>query len=368
MDRNRRIIRTSIIGIAANCMLAAFKAFIGIISGSIAIILDAINNLSDALSSVITIIGTKLAGKAPDRKHPLGYGRIEYISAAIISVIVLYAGITSLVESAKKIISPSLPEYNKWSLIIVAAAVIVKIVLGTYVKKVGEEVNSDSLIASGEDAKLDSVISLSTFVTAIIFIRFGVSLEAYLGAIISVVIIKSGLEMLRDTLSQILGERMSAEFTRDIKATVASFPEVYGAYDLILHNYGPDRYVGSIHIEVAENISMRELDSLERHIAEAVYEKHGVIIEAVGIYSKNSESSKAGRMRNEISQICLQYDNVKQIHGFYLDETKMRIVFDMVVSFDEKDRNGLKEKVIAKLKEKYPDYEFAIALDRDISD
>jgi cation diffusion facilitator family transporter len=213
-SRSRTIVRTSVIGIAANAFLAAFKAVIGIISGSIAITLDAVNNVSDAASSVITIIGTKLAGKAPDRKHPFGYGRIEYLTAMIISVIVLYAGVTSLVESVKKIITPETPEYSTVSLIIIGAAVVVKIILGRYVKSVGKKVNSDSLINSGEDATLDSIISAATLAAALIFIFTKVSLEAYLGAIISLVIIKSGIGMLRETLSKILGERADAELRR----------------------------------------------------------------------------------------------------------------------------------------------------------
>ena len=194
-SREKTIIRTSIIGIIANVFLAAFKAVIGIMTHSIAIVLDAVNNISDAGSSLITIVGTKLAGKEPDKKHPFGYGRIEYLSAMIISVIVLYAGITSFVESVKQIIHPETPEYNT------------VILLGRYVKGVGEKVNSDSLVNSGEDATLDSVISASTLVAAGIFMIFHISLEAWLGAIISVVIIKSGIEMLRDTISKILGEQ-----------------------------------------------------------------------------------------------------------------------------------------------------------------
>ena len=202
-SREKTIIRTSIIGIIANVFLAAFKAVIGIMTHSIAIVLDAVNNISDAGSSLITIVGTKLAGKEPDKKHPFGYGRIEYLSAMIISVIVLYAGITSFVESVKQILHPETPEYNTISLIIVAVAVAVKVLLGRYVKSIGEKVNSDSLINSGEDATLDSVISASTLVAAGIFMIFHISLEAWLGAIISVVIIKSGVEMLRDTISKI---------------------------------------------------------------------------------------------------------------------------------------------------------------------
>ncbi|WP_242834874.1 cation diffusion facilitator family transporter [Butyrivibrio sp. AE3006] len=368
MDRKSIIIRTSIIGIVTNCLLAGFKAAVGILSGSIAIVLDAVNNLSDALSSIITIVGTKLAGKAPDRKHPLGYGRIEYISAAIISVIVLYAGITSFVESVKKIIHPELPSYGVPSLIIVAVAIVVKIVLGTYVKKTGEKVNSDSLIASGEDAKLDSVISASTLIAAIIFIFSGISLEAWLGAIISIVIIKAGSEMLRDTLSQILGERMSPEFTQNIKKTIAAFKEVNGAYDLILHNYGPDKIVGSVHIEVPEDITIKRLDSLQREIVMKVYEEHGVAIEAVGIYSQNSDNSVAGKLHNDVVRVVKRHKHIKQIHGFYLDEVRERVSFDMVVTFDEKDVEKLRRDVYDELRKEFPEYDYIINIDRDISD
>ena len=157
--RDEIIVKTSVIGIVTNVLLATFKAFVGLASNSIAIVMDAVNNISDAASSVITIVGTKLAGKEPDKEHPFGYGRIEYLSAMLISIIILYAGVTAFVESVKKIISPEVPDYSTASFVIVAVAVITKIVLGSYVKKTGEKVNSDSLINSGEDARLDSVIS-----------------------------------------------------------------------------------------------------------------------------------------------------------------------------------------------------------------
>ena len=265
-SREKTIVKTSIIGIIANVFLAGFKAVIGLMTHSIAIVLDAVNNISDAGSSLITIVGTKLAGKEPDKKHPFGYGRIEYLSAMIISVIVLYAGVTSLVESVKQIIHPETPEYNTVSLIIVAVAVVVKILLGRYVKGVGVKVNSDSLINSGQDATLDSVISASTLVAAGVFLLFHISLEAWLGAIISLVIIKSGIEMLRDTISQILGERNDVELASGIKKTVMSFPDVQGAYDLVLNNYGPDSWNGSVHIEVPDTYSAAQLDQLLREI------------------------------------------------------------------------------------------------------
>ena len=234
--RDAAIVRTSIIGIVANVLLAAFKAFIGLASNSIAIVMDAVNNISDAASSVITIVGTKLAGKEPDKKHPFGYGRIEYLSAMIISLLVLYAGITAFTESVKKILHPETPDYSLVSLIIVGVAVVVKILLGRYVKSVGEKVHSDSLVNSGEDATLDSIISASTLVAAVVFLLFHVSLEAWLGAIIALVIIKSGLEMLRDTLSKLLGEGADAELAREMRKTILQQPEVSGVYDLIMHN------------------------------------------------------------------------------------------------------------------------------------
>ena len=172
MNRDKVIVRTSIIGILANIFLASFKAAVGIISSSIAIVLDAVNNLSDVMSSVKTIIGTKLARKRPDKAHPYGYGRVENLSATFIAVIVLYAGVTSFVESVKKIIHPAVPDYSAAAIIIVASAVVVKIILGIYVKKKGESVNSDSLISSGKDAMLDSVISFSTLIAAAVYLIF----------------------------------------------------------------------------------------------------------------------------------------------------------------------------------------------------
>lgn len=367
-DRNRIIIRTSIIGIVANVFLAAFKVGIGIMSHSIAIVLDAVNNLSDAVSSVITIIGTKLAGKQPDKKHPLGHGRIEYLSATIISVIVFYAGITSFTESIKKILNPETPDYSTVTLIIIAVAVIVKILLGRYVKGIGEKVNSDSLIASGSDATLDAVISASTLVAAIIFIYSGISVEAWLGAFISVIIMKAGFEMLRDTVSQILGERVDSTLSKSIKMTVASFPEVKGAYDLVLHSYGPDTYMGSVHIEVLDTMTARELDKLMRDITHKVFDEHKVIMEGISIYSVNTQNDKAQDMLLKCREIVMSRDHVLQMHGFYLDEERKTVNFDVIIDFAAKDRNKIFEDIVSDIRKTFPEYSIELTMDADISD
>ncbi len=368
MSRDRIIIRTSIIGIAANVFLALFKAAVGIMSHSIAIVLDAVNNISDAASSLITIVGTKLAGKDPDRKHPFGYGRIEYLTAMIIAVIVLYAGLTSFTESVKKIIEPETADYSAVTLLIVAVGVLVKIVLGRYVKKIGEKVNSDSLINSGEDATLDSVISASTLVAAVIFIFFHISLEAWLGVIISLIIIKSGVEMLRDTLSELLGERAGIELSNAIKKTVKSFPDVSGAYDLILNNYGPDTFNGSVHIEVPDSYSADELDDLIRRITTEVFEKHHVILTAIGVYSVNTKDEHVIKVREDIRSVVMEDPNIVGMHGFYISEERKEIRFDMVFSFNTPDRRTLYHKIFNKLNEKYPGYDLRIGIDSDFTE
>lgn len=366
-SREKAIVRTSIIGIAANVLLAGFKAVIGLMSGSIAIVLDAVNNISDAGSSLITIIGTKLAGREPDRKHPFGYGRIEYLSAMLIAMIVLYAGAASFTESVKKIISPQTPDYSVVSLIIVGVAVFVKIFLGRYVKSVGKKFNSDSLINSGEDAVLDSVISASTLAAAVVFMLTELSLEAWLGSVISLIIIKSGFEMLGGTVSQILGERGDPELAKSIKHTVKEFEGVQGAYDLVLNNYGPDAWNGSIHIEVPDTYSADMLDRLIREIQMAVYAKHRVILTAVGVYSVNTKDDEIKAIENRVREIVLSNEYVLQMHGFYLTKDTKEIRFDAVVSFDSPDRRATYKELMSAVSQAFPDYTVQIAMDIDFS-
>lgn len=365
--RNAVIIRTSVIGIGANVLLAAFKAVIGAATGSIAIVLDAVNNLSDAASSLITIVGTRLAGRQPDKKHPFGYGRIEYLTAVIISVIVLYAGITSLQSSIKGILHPELPSYTAISLVIVAAAVLVKILLGTYVKKTGQKVNSGSLIASGEDARMDAVISASTLAAAAVFLLTHISLEAWLGAVIAVIIIKSGFGMLRDTISQILGQRADGKLVGEIKKTCCTFPNVYGAYDLVLNDYGPDRYLGSIHLEVPDYLTAEELDVLERKVSAKIFQDYGVLLTGISVYARNTRDNEEAKLYQNVRRIVTSHDSVLQMHGFFADLEKKTMRFDMVISFGCKDRAGEYRAILAEVRSAYPDFKVDATMDADLS-
>lgn len=366
-SRKTKIIRVSLIGILTNLLLVVFKTIIGFLSNSIAIILDAVNNLSDALSSVITIVGTKLAGKEADKEHPFGHGRIEYLSAMLISIIILYAGFTALVESIKKIINPEVADYSSITIITISVAVVVKVLLGLYVKKIGKKVNSDSLVNSGEDALLDAVISLSTIVAAFIYLVWDISLEAWLGSIISIIIIKSGFDMLKETLSKILGERVDATLARNIKKTIASYPEVSGAYDLVMNNYGPDSYNGSVHIAVPDTMTVDELDKLTRRITGEVYQKYGVLLTAVGIYSINTKNDEVENALKTISAIVLKEEYVLQLHGFYFNKDDKSIRFDIVVSFDAKSRQEVHDSVLDSVQKLFPSYSIQIGMDIDFS-
>lgn len=367
-NRQKQIIRTSIIGILVNVLLAAGKAAVGLLSHSIAIVLDAVNNLSDALSSVITIIGARLAGKPADKDHPFGHGRYEYLSAAIISAIVLYAGITSFIESAKKIIHPETPDYSPVTLIIVASAVVVKLLLGRYVKSMGQKLNSDSLVNSGEDARLDSVISASTLVAAAIYIFTRISLEAWLGLAIAAFIIKSGVDMLRETISKILGERAEPEVSKEIRSIVLETEEILGAYDLALTSYGPDRWLASVHVEVPDTTTADRIDEFSREIAGKVYDRTGVIMSAVGIYSRNTTSDEAKAIRSRVTEIVMSHEFILQIHAFYCDLEKKALRFDAVIDFAAPDPNALCAQIRKEIQAEYPDFQITIQADRDLSD
>ena len=366
-NRSKEIVKVSTIGIITNVLLAGFKAVIGILSNSIAIVLDAVNNISDALSSIITIVGTKLAGKAPTKKHPYGYGRIEYLTTVVIAVIVLTAGATSLKESIEHIIYPETPDYSTVSVIIVSVAVVVKVLLGTYFKKRGKTLDSDSLVASGQDALMDSIISLSTVIAAFVFIFLGISLEAWLGVIISVFILKAGYEIIKDSTAKLLGERVDGDLSKSIKETITSIDGVHGAYDLILNDYGPQRLWGSVHIEVDDTLSVSQIDELSRKIQAMIYEKHQVILHTVGVYSTNTDA-KSSELKNAIYTMIKKHSEVIEIHGFYLNLETNEISLDVIISLEAKDRHALHQAIISELLKSYPDYHFKITLDSDISD
>lgn len=365
MDREKTIIKTSVKGIVVNIVLVIFKAIVGFIANSIAIILDAVNNLSDALSSVITIIGTKLANKRPDKEHPYGHGRIEYFASILIGVIILVAGLTALKESFEKIINPVKAKYSIASLIVIVVAIFVKFFFGRYVKKIGEKIDSGSLVASGADAIFDAVLSTSTLIAAIISMTLGYSVEGILGAVIAIVILKSSIELLKSTIDSIIGVRVESDLALKIKEMINSFEEVEGCYDLMLHNYGPTKMMGSIHIQVKDELTAKEIHVLTRKIETKVYQELGIIL-TIGIYASNNSDEKIASMKNTLEDIIKKYPTIIQLHGFYVDEKN--VSFDLIISFDDKNPEETVNKVVKDIKEKYPDYNYLPIIDTDFSD
>ena len=367
MTREKKIVQTSVIGIIANLFLVAAKATIGFFANSIALISDAINNLSDSLSSAITLIGTKLAGKKPDKKHPYGHGRIEYVVSIIIGLLIVGAGILAIYESIKALIEKPEVDHSFISLIVIALAILVKIFISVYYIKVGKAVKSEPLKASGKDAFFDILLSVATLVGISTYLIWKINIEGYIGIVIGLFIIKTGLEVFHDGLSLVIGERASQEDIDEIKEIVCSFPEVKGAYDLIINNYGEGRMIASVHIEVDDSLTAVQIHHLSRNIASKVYAKTGTIL-TVGIYATNETNKEVKEIKDFIYKLIEKEEGINQIHGFYLDEEKKLITFDLIFDFKyEKPQRKIAELVMT-LKEKYPEYSFYIIQDTDFSD
>ena len=363
LTRDQQIVRVSIYGIIVNVLLVIFKAAVGIFAGSISVILDAVNNSSDALSSVITIVGTKLALKRPDKEHPFGYGRIEYFASVIIVAIVLWAGVTSLQESVNRIMVSKPADYSVISLVVIAIGVVVKYFFGHYVKKQGEVLNSDSLTASGSDAISYSFLSLVTLVSALLSFVWHLDIEGWLGVLISVMIIRSAWEMLNETLDKLLGSRADSELLSKIKDKILTYKQVEGVYDLTLHNYGPNKIIATAHIQVPDRLTAQEIHHLTRHIESDVYAQSGIIM-TLGIYASNNDG-RSGELKKMVESALAGYPQIKQMHGFYVDEATKHVFFDLIFSFDEPDPGAKADEIISQLKSMRPEYEYDVILDTD---
>jgi len=367
MDRSKVIVNTSIRAIIVNLVLVFFKAVAGFLSNSIAIILDAVNNLSDAVSSIVTIVGAKLANKAPDKEHPYGHGRIEYIASVFIALTILVAGVSSFKESVEKIISPSDVNYSAISIIVVTTAIFVKYFLAKYVKRVGKKFNSQSLIASGTDAYFDAVIAFSTLIAAIANLVWGVRLEGYIGIIISIVIVKSGIEILKETLSIMIGIRADSDLSKRLKERINKFDEVYGTYDLMLHSYGPSKIMGAANIQIDENMTAKQIHGLCKKIQGVLYKEIGIVL-ILGIYATNECDEVSVNIEKDLRKIISEYKEIIQLHGFYINEDEKEINFDIIIDFSAKNPNKIKDDIIARIKEKYPEYKYYVVIDSDFTD
>lgn len=369
-NREKEIIKTSFVGIIGNVFLVAFKAFVGILAGSVSIIMDAVNNFTDALSSIITIIGTKLSAKKADKKHPYGYGRIEYMTSTLIAVLILFAGGMAVYESIQSIIdhfqNGSMPSFETYSIVIIAVAIAVKIAIGLFFRKKGKKIDSEALKASGMDALFDSILSTATLIGMIVAKFAGVYVEGYLGIAIGLFILKSGFGVMKESLSSMIGDRFEREYVVAMKEEINKIDGVCGCYDLILNSYGHNKNIGSVHIGVSEELTAKEIQAIERNISTLLYHKYHTIM-TVGIYAENPSNEISKTIFAKILDIIKKYPTVLQIHGFYVDEDVQSINYDLVISFDDPEPEETIQKIKKETELVNNGYTVFIQYDQDFS-
>lgn len=363
--RDHEIIKASVLGIIGNMILVAFKIIIGLASHSIAIILDGVNNATDAVSSVVTIIGTKLAGKRPDKKHPFGYGRIEYLTSVVIAAIILAAGVISLRESILKIMNPGTPTYSSLVITVIVLAILGKIAIGLMFKHYGDKTQSEALVASGIDSNYDAVISAGTLVVAFAQNVWGLNIDGIVGVIISLFVCKAGLDVLRDALAPIIGTPEDKEKVLQVVQYVGAFPNVRAVHDVVFDNFGPNMIIGSLRIMVPEDMAARDIDELSRQITKGLQQKFGLNL-TVGIYTE-CVTEEFRPMKCELESIARETPGVLDVHAFYVDIDEMICYFDIVVELSA-NPEATAQSVVARMKQHYPAFTFNIQIDTDFSE
>ena len=350
-ERRKKIIGVSIIGIVANLLLGVLKAVLGLLSGSIALISDALNNITDSSSSLITIVGTKLAAKAPDKQHPFGHGRTEYLTSLLIGGIVFLTGFQSRISSV--------------TVIIIIATIAAKILLGTFTENSGKKLNSTALIASGADAKNDAVVSVVTLISSILYMFAKISVDGIAGVIISVFILKTAYEVLSDTIKKLLGERVDGEMVRGIKDIVRNTEGVINCFDLILNDYGPDFYTGSINVEIEDDRSIGEMYPILHEAQTKIYNKYNVFL-VFGFYSVDVDDERYIKIKSLLKNYKENERHIINYHGIVIDEKDKTIYCDITRDFDITSETVI-ENVNRILKEKFPEYNIHVNIDTEFS-
>lgn len=362
--RYEQVVRTSIVGIVANVALAAMKAAAGFAAGSIAVVLDALNSLTDAFSSIATIIGEKIACRRPSHKHPFGYGRVEYVTSILIAVFIVAAGIVSLHESYLKIVHPAEPDYTGITLAVLVVATLVKVVIGIVFVRQGRALNSQPLKASGIDALYDAILTFGTLAAAVVCLVWHVDLDGWVGLVISLFVVKAGIDIVREAVCSIIGERPDEATVKGIRTLISEHTGVSGVYDLMIDSFGPERIWVACHIEVRDDMTACEINEMTRHIEEDLRTQFNADA-ILGVYAYNSTGDYAA-IHAKLDELVEHHPEVLQVHGFYVDEDEMHIDFDLVIDFDQ-DAEGLKDHIVDEMREAYPNYTYNVITDLDYS-
>ena len=365
--RTRYGMLASVVGIFCNVLLFSVKLTIGLILSSLAVTADAFNNLSDAASSIISFIGVKMAGKPADAEHPFGHGRIEYIAALIVSFLVIEVGFTFFKSSISKILHPEEISFDLVPFVILILSILVKLWMAFFNNKLGKRIDSKVMLATAADS-LGDVITTSATVLSIIICHFtSINVDAIAGLIVSAIVIWSGISIAKDTLEPLIGERVPAELYQKITDIVESYDGIVGTHDLIVHNYGPNRSMATIHAEVPNDINIEVsheiIDKIERDV-----KKDLNILLVIHMDPVEMRDEEVLSLREKTSRIVHALDPKLNFHDFrVLEENEQRnLIFDLVIpdSYSEKDANRVMHQLVSLLHEMDENVECIITLDR----
>ena len=330
--RAKYITLGSIGGIVFNVILFIIKLLAGLISNSVSVIADAFNNLSDMASSVITYIGYKLSMKPADKEHPFGHGRMEYMSATLVSALIILVGFELLKTSFDKIINPTATTFNTVAIIILVSSVLIKLYMFFFNKKLGKTVNSQALTATAFDCLGDVVSTSAVLVSAVIGIIFKINIDAFVGLAVSIMIIYAGIKSIKETLDPLLGMPPEEEMVKGIEATVLKYDDFTGIHDLIVHNYGPGRIFVSLHVEVPENIDIikchEEIDECEKILTEQFNAHITIHYDPIA-----TNDERVASIKKEILSKLKEIHNEYSLHDFRIvdGENTINLIFDVVV-------------------------------------
>lgn len=322
-----------VVGILCNLVLFAAKLIAGILTGAISIIADAVNNLSDMGSSVVSMLGFRLASKPADPDHPYGHGRIEYISAFIVAGLIIFMGFELLKASAEKMFSASVLEFGTASIIILIISIVIKLWMAFFNRKLGKKISSQALIATYEDSRNDAITTGAILISVVIMMLTDINIDPYIGAVVALFILWSGFMTAKRTLHPLLGEPLDEETARSIEAEIMSFDGFLGIHDLIAHNYGPGRCFASVHVEVPANIDIvtchEKIDICEKQ----VFEKTGVML-TVHMDPVETDNEKLNLARSLIAQGISKIHEGLTIHDFRMTpktDERTNLIFDVVL-------------------------------------
>ena len=354
---------SSIVGIVCNIILFMFKFAVGFIIHSVSVTADAFNNLSDAGSSIISFIGVKVAEIPADKKHPFGHGRAEYISALIVAFLVIQVGLTCLKDSFGKIKSPEAINFQMVSLIILLLSMAVKLWLGMFNKKLGEKIDSKVMKAVFTDSMGDVITTTATVFSIVFYAITNINIDGIVGLGVSVVVIFAGIDIAKDTLEPLLGEAIDPELYKKIKDFVESYDGVEGSHDLIVHNYGPNRSMASIHAEVPNNVSIEVSHEVIDRIERDAIEYLGVFL-VVHMDPIETTDEEVIKLKCKVKETLEKIDKDCTIHDFRVveGEKQTNLIFDMIVprSYEEERKDEIKKELYEALKE--PDHVYQLVI------